>query len=67
VETPEQIELLKHLGCDQLQGHGVSRPLPAAEYEQLIRTAERQRRLETEPHDLDATMTRLSGVPQLAS
>lgn len=32
VETAEQFELLKTLGCDQLQGYFFSRPLPADEF-----------------------------------
>ncbi len=32
VETAEQFELLKTLGCDQLQGYFFSRPLPADDF-----------------------------------
>jgi EAL domain-containing protein (putative c-di-GMP-specific phosphodiesterase class I) len=31
VETPEQLELLRALGCDDTQGYLLSRPLPAQE------------------------------------
>ena len=31
VETPEQLELLRGFGCDQVQGYLISRPLPLAE------------------------------------
>jgi len=31
VETPEQLELLRALGCDAVQGYLVSRPVPAPE------------------------------------
>ena len=66
VETPEQMELLKHLGCDQLQGFGISKPLPAADYEQLIRAGERLRRHGPESEvDVDTTMSRLAVLPQL--
>lgn len=34
VETPEQLELLAELGCDQVQGYLVCRPLPAEALEQ---------------------------------
>jgi diguanylate cyclase len=37
VETPEQLEFLKAVKCDEYQGFHFSRPLPAAEFEQLIR------------------------------
>jgi EAL domain-containing protein (putative c-di-GMP-specific phosphodiesterase class I) len=71
VETPEQVELLKHLGCDQLQGFGIAKPLPAADYEHLIRAGERTRRREpsaasaTPEVDPEATLSRLVVVPQL--
>jgi EAL domain-containing protein (putative c-di-GMP-specific phosphodiesterase class I)/GGDEF domain-containing protein len=32
VETAEQLELLKNMGCDQIQGYFFSRPLPANEF-----------------------------------
>lgn len=31
VETPEQVQLLSHLGCDQLQGFLFSKPVPACD------------------------------------
>ena len=37
VETPEQFEMLAHLGCDQSQGYLHSRPLAAADIEPLLR------------------------------
>ena len=37
VETGEQAELLAELGCDQLQGYLVSKPLPAGEVPDLLR------------------------------
>ena len=37
VETPEQLEYLKSLGCDQYQGFHFSKPLPAAAFSELLR------------------------------
>ncbi|TAK79978.1 MAG: EAL domain-containing protein [Betaproteobacteria bacterium] len=40
VEDDEQVRLLRDLGCDQIQGYLVSRPLPAHELEAILRPAE---------------------------
>jgi EAL domain-containing protein (putative c-di-GMP-specific phosphodiesterase class I) len=37
VETAEQLEFLKSLGCDQYQGYHFSKPLPAAAFSELVR------------------------------
>jgi len=37
VETEEQLMLLKRMGCDYGQGYFLSKPLPEAEFEQLLR------------------------------
>jgi diguanylate cyclase (GGDEF)-like protein len=37
VETPAQLDFLKTAGCDEYQGYHFSRPLPAANFERLIR------------------------------
>jgi EAL domain-containing protein (putative c-di-GMP-specific phosphodiesterase class I) len=37
VESPEQLEFLKALGCDQYQGFHFSPALPAAKFEALVR------------------------------
>ena len=39
VETPQQLEFLKAVGCDEYQGYHFSQPLPAAKFEALIRDA----------------------------
>ncbi|MFL6711069.1 MAG: putative bifunctional diguanylate cyclase/phosphodiesterase [Massilia sp.] len=36
VETDEQLAYLRELGCDEYQGYLRSKPLPAAEFEQLL-------------------------------
>jgi EAL domain-containing protein (putative c-di-GMP-specific phosphodiesterase class I) len=37
VESAEQLDYLRHQGCDEMQGYYFSRPLPAQEFEQLLR------------------------------
>jgi len=37
VETPDQLEFLKTLGCDQYQGFHFSTPVSAADFEELLR------------------------------
>ncbi len=39
VETAEQLKFLQGLGCDQYQGFHCSPPVPADEFEQLMRAA----------------------------
>lgn len=38
VETPEQLAFLKSLGCNRAQGYYFSKPLPAEEFAQLLRS-----------------------------
>jgi len=40
VETPEQLALLKSLGCDQYQGYHYSAAVPAADFALMARAAE---------------------------
>lgn len=42
VETTEQLEILKHLGCDAVQGYLLARPLPAAELARTFAAPRRQ-------------------------
>jgi EAL domain-containing protein (putative c-di-GMP-specific phosphodiesterase class I) len=42
VETPEQFDILAHLGCDQSQGYLHSRPLSVSDLEPLIRAGSTQ-------------------------
>lgn len=37
VETPEQLAALQALGCEEVQGYYISRPVPAAEADLLLR------------------------------
>ncbi|WP_020654249.1 bifunctional diguanylate cyclase/phosphodiesterase [Massilia niastensis] len=37
VETAEQLDYLRTHGCDEMQGYYFSKPLPAADFEQLLR------------------------------
>ena len=47
VETPDQLQFLRSLGCDQYQGFHFSPPVPAAEFAELLRAWQR-------PEDADA-------------
>jgi len=38
VERPEQLERLRELGCDRVQGRLIAKPMPAAEVERLMAT-----------------------------
>ncbi len=40
VETAVQAEFLKSIGCELVQGYYYARPLPAAEFEELLRRSE---------------------------
>ena len=40
VETGEQLELLRAMGCDRAQGYHFSRPIEAAAMAELLRVAE---------------------------
>ncbi len=44
VETKDQMELLKELGCDIIQGYYFSRPLPSDDYEDLVKTELKENR-----------------------
>ncbi len=54
VESTEQLEFLKTLGCDQSQGFHFSPALPAAQFEALVRT---KREAEAELPELDTGST----------
>jgi EAL domain-containing protein (putative c-di-GMP-specific phosphodiesterase class I) len=48
VEDAAVLVALRRLGCDEAQGYYLARPLPAAEFAELVA------RLETTPYDLEA-------------
>ena len=54
VESTEQLEFLKTLGCDQYQGFHFNPALPAAQFEALVRT---KREAEAELPELDTGST----------
>ena len=41
VERPEQLERLRELGCDRVQGRLIAEPMPAAQVERLMASAHR--------------------------
>ena len=41
VETADQLQFLRSLGCDEYQGFYKSKPLTAAEFEQVLRAETR--------------------------
>lgn len=41
VETSEQLELLRLLGCNEVQGYYFSKPLPADQFEEFVRLNEK--------------------------
>lgn len=43
VETEEQLDYLRELGCDQYQGYLRSKPLPAPEFEAMVRASINER------------------------
>ena len=43
VEDDEQVRMLRELGCDQIQGFLVSRPVPADQIVALLRGLEQRR------------------------
>jgi diguanylate cyclase (GGDEF)-like protein len=55
VETAAQLEFIRSLGCEEYQGYLCSRPLPAAEAEQLCR-------MMSEPHSATATLDKLGNT-----
>jgi len=44
VETPAQRDFLRGVGCSELQGYLISKPVPADEITKLLKTSDRRRR-----------------------
>ena len=42
METAEQVERLRGMGCDYIQGYYYSRPLPQAEFEAYLQKEQEQ-------------------------
>jgi diguanylate cyclase (GGDEF)-like protein len=61
VETEEQLETLRSLGCDHIQGYYFSRPLGAAKFAEMVRS--HYASLPPEPAGLSATEGVLRGLP----
>lgn len=40
IEEPEQVEFLKNVGCDYIQGYYYYRPMPEAEFEEMLEMQE---------------------------
>jgi diguanylate cyclase (GGDEF)-like protein len=59
VESTEQLEFLKTLGCDQYQGFHYSRALPVSEFEALVRS-KRQEEPELSEFDPGRTHSKLA-------
>jgi EAL domain-containing protein (putative c-di-GMP-specific phosphodiesterase class I) len=38
IETPDQLERMRALGCDWVQGYWIAKPLPAAQAAQFARS-----------------------------
>ena len=50
VETEAQLDYLRRHGCDDMQGYYFSRPLPAAQFEELLREGRRLAPAPPQPH-----------------
>ncbi|MGC2461382.1 MAG: EAL domain-containing protein [Steroidobacteraceae bacterium] len=59
VESTEQVEFLKTLGCDQYQGYHFSPALPAPQFEALVRS-KRQAEPELSESDAERTISKLA-------
>lgn len=59
VETKEQLDTLKSMGCDLVQGFYFSRPVPAEEYESfVIERKEQQAYLNAQAAEVDSDLNR---------
>lgn len=59
VETSEQVEFLRSINCDYVQGYYFARPIPAAEYELFLHTERKQNQLAPLPADTQQRMDQI--------
>jgi len=61
VETPAQLDFLKNVGCDEYQGFHFSRPVPAIEFERIVReNSTKTKTGSMKPEDLIRTHSKLA-------
>ena len=64
VENAAQVAFLRRQGCDEIQGYYFSRPVPAEEFEALLREG-RRLELPSSQHNPDNLLVVVSGAPDL--
>jgi diguanylate cyclase (GGDEF)-like protein len=64
VENAAQVAFLRRQGCDEIQGYYFSRPIPADEFEALLREG-RRLDLPVSPHHPDNLLVAVSDAPDL--
>ncbi len=67
VETKEQNDFLRSIGCDQIQGYYFAKPMPVNEFEDYITQGGQGKSLYTENENEDADMDMLLGGNRLIS
>lgn len=65
IETAEQVDFLRQLGCDQYQGFFFSRPVDAARFEEML-LADAVPAGDNDISEADRTHSRLARLPPLA-
>ncbi|HET6419965.1 MAG TPA: EAL domain-containing protein [Geobacteraceae bacterium] len=65
VETEGQLRFLRYLGCDKIQGFYFSRPVPAAEFEQMLREDRRLDLPEKSGYPPERTVLLVDDEPQV--
>ncbi|HQU14683.1 MAG TPA: EAL domain-containing protein [Gammaproteobacteria bacterium] len=67
VETAGQLRLLAREGCDEVQGYFFSKPIPAQEFRELLRTGAQFPVPEPAPYGDPATILVVGGGPDVAA